>query len=92
MAHTLFKQILMTQLPARFHSPSEIDRLKELRDAGYIKVAFAPSQGAAPPSATVHEVTNLGRAAARYFGSGEGPRPDLPSVAFALPCRHNPAG
>lgn len=92
MAHALFKQILVTRLPMRFDSPSEIDRLKDLRDAGYIKVVFSLPQGAAPPSAMVHEVTNLGRAAARYFGSGDGPHPDLPSVAFVLPCRHDPAG
>ena len=92
MAHALFKQILVTRLPMRFYSPSEIDRLKDLRDAGYIKVVFSPPQGAVPPSATVHEVTNLGRAAARYFGSGDGTHPDLPSVAFALPRRHDPAG
>jgi len=92
VAHTLFKQILMTRLPTRFYSPSEIDRLKDLRDAGYIKVAFSPQQGAMPPCATVHEITNLGRAAARYFGSTYGPRPDLPSVAFALPSPRSPAG
>ncbi|MBT2334694.1 hypothetical protein J7E49_12370 [Variovorax paradoxus] len=92
MAHALFKQILATPLPMRFHSPSEIDRLKDLRDAGYVKVAFSPPQGATPPCATVLEVTNLGRAAARYFGSTYGPHPDLPSLAFVLPSRHNPAG
>lgn len=91
MAHTLFKQILTTRLPMRFYRPSEIDRLKDLRDAGYIRVAFSPPHGAMSPCATVHEVTNLGRAAARYFGSTYGPHPDLPSVAFALPSQHNPA-
>ncbi|AGU49532.1 hypothetical protein VAPA_1c24300 [Variovorax paradoxus B4] len=92
MAHTLFKQILTTRLPTRFYSPSEIDQLKDLRDAGYIKVAFSPQQGAMPPFATVHEITNLGRAAARYFGSTYAPLPELPSVAFVLPSQHNPAG
>lgn len=92
MAHTLFKQILTTRLPTRFYGPSEIDGLKDLRDAGYIKVAFSPPQGAAAPCATVHEVTNLGRAAARYFGSAYGPHPDSPSDAFVLSSRHHPAG
>ena len=69
MAYALFNRILASQLPMQFSHPSEIDRLKDLRDAGYIKVAFSPPQSAVPLCATVSEVTNLGRAAARYFGS-----------------------
>ncbi|MDQ0024837.1 hypothetical protein J2X90_002639 [Variovorax paradoxus] len=69
MAYALFNRILASQLPMQFSHPSEIDRLKDLRDAGYIKVAFSPPHSAVPLCATVSEVTNLGRAAARYFGS-----------------------
>jgi len=69
LAYALFNQILASRLPMQFSHPSEIDRLKDLRDAGYIKVAFSPPHSAAPLCATVSEVTNLGRAAARYFGS-----------------------
>ena len=69
MAYALFKQILASRLPVQFCTPSEIDRLKDLRDAGYIKVAFSPPHSGRALCATVSEITNLGRAAARYFGS-----------------------
>ena len=45
---------------------------RKLEDAGYIKMALSPPLGAAPPRATVNEITHLGRAAARYFAADAG--------------------
>ena len=67
--HTLFTQLLAAQLPVEFWGTSVIDQLKHLEDAGYIKVAFSPPRGTALPGATVNEITHLGRAVARYFGT-----------------------
>jgi hypothetical protein len=72
MGHTLFTQVLAAQLPMQFWGHSVIDELKHLEDAGYIQVAFTPHQGAAPPLATVNEITHLGRAVARYCGTDDG--------------------
>jgi len=72
MGHTLFTQLLTAQLPVEVWGTSVIDQLKHLEDAGYIKVAFSPPQGAAPPCTTVNEITHLGRAVARYFGADAG--------------------
>jgi len=69
MGHTLFTQVLAAQLPMQFWGNAVMDELKHLKEAGYIQVAFSPSQGAAPPLATVNEITHLGRAVARYVGS-----------------------
>jgi len=67
--HTLFTQVLAARLPMQFRGSSVIDELKHLEVAGYIQVAFSPPHGAAPPRATVNEITHLGRAVARYVGS-----------------------
>jgi len=72
MEHTLFTQVLAAQLPAHFWGTAVIDELKHLEDAGYIKMALSPPLGAAPPRATVNEITHLGRAAARYFAADAG--------------------
>ncbi|SDJ54001.1 hypothetical protein [Variovorax sp. OV700] len=72
MGHTLFTQVLAARLPMQFWGDSVIDQLKHLEDAGYIKVAFSPPHGAAPPRATVNEITHLGRAVARYCGTDDG--------------------
>jgi len=74
MRHTLFTQVLAAQLPKQFRGNSIIGQLKDLEDAGYIKVAFSPPRGAAPSRATVNEITHLGRAVARYFGTDHGLR------------------
>ncbi|KQU91602.1 hypothetical protein ASC78_01320 [Variovorax sp. Root318D1] len=75
MGHTLFTQVLAAQLPVQFWGNSVIDQLRHLEVAGYIKVAFTPPHGAAPPRATVNEITHLGRAVARYCGTDD----DLPT-------------
>lgn len=72
MGHALFTQLLAAQLPVEFWGTSVIDQLKHLESAGYIKVAFSSPRGAAPPRATVSEVTHLGRAVARYFATDAG--------------------
>ena len=72
MGHTLFTQVLAARLPMQFWGDSVVDQLKHLEDAGYIKVAFSPPYGAAPPRATVNEITHLGRAVARYCGADDG--------------------
>ena len=72
MGHTLFTQVLAARLPMQFWGDSVIDQLKHLEDAGYIRVAFSPPHGAAPPRATVNEITHLGRAGARYCATDGG--------------------
>jgi hypothetical protein len=72
MGHALFTQVLAARLPMQFWGNSVVDQLKHLEDAGYIKVAFSPPHGAAPPLATVNEITHLGRAVARYCGTDDG--------------------
>jgi hypothetical protein len=73
MGHTLFTQVLAAQLPKQFWGSAVVEQLMVLDDAGYIKVTLSPPHGAAPPCATVNEVTHLGRAVARYCGSDNGP-------------------
>ena len=87
MGHTLFTQVLASQLPMQFWGNAVIDQLKHLEDAGYIKVAFSAPHGAAPPRATVNEITHLGRAVARYCGH----QPALPVAPCIRLRRHEPA-
>jgi len=72
MGHTLFTQVLAAQLPMQFWGSSVVEQLMILDDAGYIKVTLSPPHGAAPPCATVTEVTHLGRAVARYCSTDDG--------------------
>jgi hypothetical protein len=72
MTQEMLKRLVDGQLPMQFFVPADIDRLQNLRDAGYLKVSFKPLEQNRRTSATVTEVTPLGRAAIRYFGYGYG--------------------
>jgi hypothetical protein len=69
MTQELLKRLGAAPLPAHFLAGREVGLLQDLRDAGYIKAAFAEGPERGRTSATVTEVTNLGRAALRYFGT-----------------------
>lgn len=73
MGHSLFTRVLAAPLPMQFSGSFVVDQLKDLEDAGYIKVAFSRPHDEALPHATVNEITHLGRAVARYFGTDYGP-------------------
>ncbi|VTU18888.1 hypothetical protein [Variovorax sp. RA8] len=68
MAYELLRKIASVSLPMTLSSPADIEDLRILRDAGYVK-ADLPPQGA-PASAVVTALTPLGRTAMRHFGSG----------------------
>ena len=69
MTQELLERLGAASLPAHFVAAKEVGLLRDLRDAGYIKAAFAEGPERGRTSATVTEVTNLGRAALRYFGT-----------------------
>ena len=69
MPQELLERLGAAQMPAHFLAEKEVGLLHDLRDAGYIKAAFAEGPERGRKSATVIEVTNLGRAALRYFGT-----------------------
>jgi hypothetical protein len=56
-------------LPMTLSAQSDIERLRILRDAGYVK-ADLPPEGAPSATALVIALTPLGRTAMRYFGGG----------------------
>ncbi|KWT83915.1 hypothetical protein WDL1CHR_04912 [Variovorax sp. WDL1] len=68
MAYELLRKIAGAALPMTLSSQADIEDLRILRDAGYVK-ADLPSQGA-PASAVVTALTPLGHTAMRYFGGG----------------------
>jgi len=68
MAYELLGKIAAGRLPMTVSSHEDIEKLRILRDAGYVKAEIPPDNGAAAP-ATVTAVTALGRTAMRYFGS-----------------------
>lgn len=72
LSQEILKRVVDGQLPMQFFVPTDIDHLQDLRDAGYLKVSFEPLEQNRRTSATVTEVTLLGRAAIRYFGYGYG--------------------
>ena len=72
MTQEILKRVVDGQLPMQFFAPMDIDLLQDLRDAGYLKVKFEPLKQNRRNSATVTEVTPLGRAAIRYFEYGCG--------------------
>ena len=67
MAYELLRRIVASDLPLTLTLRSDIETLRVLRDAGYVR-AQIPLSREAP--AVVVELTPLGRAALRYFGHG----------------------
>ncbi|OUM02430.1 hypothetical protein [Variovorax sp. JS1663] len=67
MAYELLRKIAGASLPMTLDSQADIENLRILRDAGYVKVDFQPT-GMDPPAAVVIALTPLGRTAMRYFG------------------------
>ena len=66
MAYELLKKIAAGELPMTLTAQAEIDDLRVLRDAGYVKAEFSSSKGSA---AVVVALTPLGSTAIRYFAS-----------------------
>ena len=64
MAQGILRRVVVGKLPMQFFAAVDVDHLQDLRDAGYLKVTFEAGR----TSATVTEITLLGRAAIRYFG------------------------
>ena len=71
MTQAILKRIHKGQLPMHFMR-TDVVRLKQLRDAGYLKLSFEPVANHNRTAATVTELTLPGQAAIRYFGFGLG--------------------
>ena len=69
MAYELLRKIAGASLPMTLSAQSDIERLRILRDVGYVK-ADLPPEGAPSATALVIALTPLGRTAMRYFGGG----------------------
>jgi len=69
MAYELLRKIAGASLPMTLSSEADIENLRILRDAGYVK-ADLPPEGVPSASAVVIALTPLGRTAMRYFGGG----------------------
>lgn len=69
MAYELLRKIAGASLPMTLNSQADIEKLRILRDAGYVKADFEPP-GTHTPAAIVTALTPLGRTAMRYFGGG----------------------
>ena len=67
MAYELLRRIIAGALPMTVTHEEDIEHLRILRDAGYVKADIPTEDGLAP---TVTAVTPLGRTAMRYFGGG----------------------
>ena len=70
MTQKVFNRVVKGTLPMQFSRREDVGDLQDLRNAGYLKVSFAPLQQNQRFFATVTEVTTLGRAAMRYLGYG----------------------
>ena len=68
MTQAILKRIHDGELPMHFFMRTDVDRLQDLRGAGYLKVSFGPLGHEHRTSATMTEVTPLGQAAIRHFG------------------------
>ena len=79
MAMDLLRQLAGSSLPATFHTPAEIDKIKLLRAAGLVIALTPASSSALTPSATadaaqVLAITEKGREElARYILPGDAP-------------------
>jgi hypothetical protein len=70
MAYELLRRIVASALPMTVTREEDIEHLRILRDAGYVKADLPLDGGTAPGMAVVTAVTPLGRTALRYFGGG----------------------
>jgi hypothetical protein len=70
MTQKIFNRVVKGTLPMQFSRREDLSDLQGLRNAGYLKVTFAPLRQNQRFFATVTEVTTLGRAAMRYLGYG----------------------
>jgi hypothetical protein len=70
MTRKIFNRVVKGTLPMQFSRREDLSDLQGLRNAGYLKVTFAPLRQNQRFFATVTEVTTLGRAAMRYLGYG----------------------
>ncbi|MBS0452554.1 MAG: hypothetical protein JSS14_14715 [Proteobacteria bacterium] len=68
MSQDILKRIVSGCLPMRFARRADIGHLHSLCDAGYLNVTFSPPNPGHERSATVTDITPLGRAVIRYFG------------------------
>ncbi|VTU25600.1 hypothetical protein H4CHR_01627 [Variovorax sp. PBS-H4] len=68
MAYELLRKIAGASLPITLSSEADIENLRVLRDAGYVKAELPPQGRPAP--AVVTALTPLGRTAMRHFGGG----------------------
>lgn len=68
MGHNILKRIADGKLPMQFALRTDIGLLQDLRNAGYLRVTFGPFILGQSRSATVTEITPLGRAVVRYLG------------------------
>ncbi|HYP71326.1 MAG TPA: hypothetical protein VEP93_10595 [Variovorax sp.] len=68
MSQDILRSVFSGILPMQFARCADIGHLHRLRDAGYLAVTFAPFDPGQARSATVTDITPLGRAAIRYFG------------------------
>lgn len=68
MSQDILKCVFSGYLPMRFARCADIGHLHSLHDAGYLNVIFAPFNPGQARSATVTDITPLGRAVIRYFG------------------------
>jgi hypothetical protein len=66
MAYELLKKIAEGELPMTLTAQVEIEDVRVLRDAGYVKAEISPSEDS---PAVVTALTPLGRTAIRYFAS-----------------------
>lgn len=67
MTQAILKRIRDGQLPMHFLR-TDVGELKQLRDAGYLKLDINALPNESRTAATVTGVTPLGYAAIRYFG------------------------
>ena len=67
MAYELLRKVAGASLPMRLSAETDIEKVRILRDAGYVK-ADLPPEGAPAASAVVTALTPLGRTAMLHFG------------------------
>ena len=72
MAYELLKRIAGCALPMTVTLQGDVEDLRVLRDAGYVKADIPPRRDTTVPvpvAAVVTAITPLGRTAMRYFGN-----------------------
>ncbi|VTU35987.1 hypothetical protein E5CHR_04202 [Variovorax sp. PBL-E5] len=67
MLYSLLQRLALGPLPMTFTNAQEIEHLRTLRDGGWVKVSFTPGARPGQGTATVTELTALGRVAMRFI-------------------------